>query len=124
MIRSSSPLAPASTVRMSSDSAPNSRRDACAPPSTEGTQAARCLGPVERRRGISVAEFRREYLRGNKPVVLEGFMDDWPALRTWSVDWFRARYSDVRVTATRMFEKQWSCSLGEYLDYARDFPRA
>lgn len=108
---------------MHSDSAPNARHDLHALPTIRSATDARCLGPVERRRGLSVEEFRREYLRGNKPVVLEGLMDDWPALRTWSVEWFRERYSGVPVTATRMFQKQWACSLGEYLDYARDVPR-
>src|SRR5688572_26814137 len=39
---------------------------------------------IPRRRGLSVVEFDYEYRGREKPVLIEGIADDWPALRCWS----------------------------------------
>jgi hypothetical protein len=41
--------------------------------------------------------------RGTRPVVINGAMDDWKALETWNLDYFRSRFGEttVRVTASR-----------------------
>ncbi|CAL9115102.1 unnamed protein product [Musa textilis] len=39
---------------------------------------------IERRRGISVEEFISRYEEPNKPVLLEGCLDEWPAMKRWS----------------------------------------
>lgn len=54
--------------------------------------------PVDRRRGLSVAEFRREYADRNRPVVIEDALAGWPALRKWSPAFFADRYPDKEVT--------------------------
>src|SRR3712207_1389328 len=52
---------------------------------------------VERRRGISPEEFVREYRDRDRPVVLEGYVADWPAVRAWSFDHLAQRCGSVRV---------------------------
>ncbi|WOL03105.1 hypothetical protein Cni_G11825 [Canna indica] len=39
---------------------------------------------IERRRGISIEEFIDRYEGHNKPVLLEGCLDSWPAMERWS----------------------------------------
>jgi len=41
---------------------------------------------IESRTELSVAEFREVYLAQQRPVVLRGFINDWPALRRWADD--------------------------------------
>lgn len=41
--------------------------------------------PIERVRGLSGGRFHRDYFRPKRPVVLDGFALDWPAVRTWSL---------------------------------------
>jgi hypothetical protein len=53
---------------------------------------------VERRRGITRDEFDHEYRAKGRPVVLEGYAEDWPAVRTWSFDHLAERCGHVRVT--------------------------
>src|SRR5690606_19348439 len=42
-------------------------------------------------------EFRRTYVKANRPVVLTGMIDDWPAFRTWSSDHLRSRFGETSV---------------------------
>ncbi|APR82168.1 Hypothetical protein A7982_07517 [Minicystis rosea] len=52
---------------------------------------------VDVRTGLSQEEFFTRYYFGHCPVVLRGHMEDWPALRRWSLDDLRARCGDVEV---------------------------
>ncbi|HEV7368044.1 cupin-like domain-containing protein [Arenibaculum sp.] len=60
-------------------------------------EAMRRAPRIERRRGLDPDTFEREYRRTAKPVVIEGLMDDWPALRTWNFDYLVSRCGDARV---------------------------
>jgi len=42
---------------------------------------------IERRRGMSVEQFVAEVEEPNRPVLLEGCIDTWPALQKWSRDY-------------------------------------
>jgi hypothetical protein len=42
---------------------------------------------IERRRGMSVEQFIAEVEEPNRPVLLEGCIDTWPALQKWSRDY-------------------------------------
>jgi hypothetical protein len=46
---------------------------------------------VERRRNLSVAQFRREYFLTGKPVVLEGMAAGWPAVQKWTFEYLLER---------------------------------
>lgn len=58
--------------------------------------------PVPRAAALGRAEFARRHLHASKPVVLEGALDTWPALRTWSPEYFIEKYGDRPVDAFRL----------------------
>jgi ribosomal protein L16 Arg81 hydroxylase len=57
--------------------------------------------PVEHR--PSPARFYENFYFGNRPVVIRGLMDEWPALRRWSPEHFAERFGDamLEVSAAR-----------------------
>jgi ribosomal protein L16 Arg81 hydroxylase len=54
-------------------------------------------GGVERRRGVSAAEFQARYYRAHRPVVLEDFLEGWPLLERWRPQALAREYGDVEV---------------------------
>lgn len=54
-------------------------------------------GDVERRHKLTRREFLDEYYSTNRPVVITGMMDDWPALRKWSLDFFAEAFGDREI---------------------------
>jgi hypothetical protein len=53
---------------------------------------------LETRRGLSKEEFEQEYRNQLRPIVLEGFVAEWPSVRTWSFEHLTERCGDVQVT--------------------------
>ncbi|XP_074353823.1 arginine-specific demethylase JMJ22 [Apium graveolens] len=51
---------------------------------------------ILRRRGISVNEFVRDFEEPNKPVLLEGCLDGWAALRKWDREYLVEMCRDAR----------------------------
>ncbi len=45
-------------------------------------------GEIERRSKLCREEFLVEYYSRNRPVIITGMMDDWPAMRKWNLDYF------------------------------------
>jgi hypothetical protein len=54
-------------------------------------------GEVERRQRPSRDEFLRDYYASNRPVIITGAMDDWPAMTKWSLDYFAETFGDREV---------------------------
>ncbi|MHB1557022.1 MAG: cupin-like domain-containing protein [Isosphaeraceae bacterium] len=54
-------------------------------------------GEIERRHRPTRDEFLREYYASNRPVIITGAMDDWPAMTKWSLDYFTATCGDREV---------------------------
>lgn len=52
---------------------------------------------LERRKGLTLEEFEAEYRHKLRPVVLEGFVEDWPSVQNWSFDHLAERVGSVRV---------------------------
>ncbi|MFI5455775.1 MAG: DUF6065 family protein [Isosphaerales bacterium] len=52
---------------------------------------------IEHRHRLSRDEFLREYYSTNRPVIITGMMDDWPAMRKWNLDYFAATFGDREV---------------------------
>lgn len=46
---------------------------------------------------ISPTDFKKEYLKKNKPVVLRGLWDDFPARKKWDVDFFKKELGEINV---------------------------
>lgn len=53
---------------------------------------------VDRRRGLTVEEFRRDYAAANRPVVIEDALAGWPALQKWSPEFFAREFPEKTVT--------------------------
>ncbi len=58
-------------------------------------------GLVDRRDRLSVNQFKHEYLLRNRPVVIVDAVEDWPARKTWTFDYFRDRYGHLSTTVYR-----------------------
>jgi hypothetical protein len=52
---------------------------------------------IERRHKLSRDEFLREYYSTNRPVIITGMMDDWPAMQKWNLDYFDREFGDREV---------------------------
>ena len=85
------------------------------PMKTEAPQD-RCLGEIDRRRGLTPREFWHEYHLPQRPVILQGMMDDWIAMREWSHAWFREHCGDDQVPVGRCFGPKETMPLGAYID--------
>lgn len=59
------------------------------------------MTPLPRIAAPSPEVFAREYVARSRPVILRGALDDWPAMRRWSYDYFRRRFGEREVTAVR-----------------------
>lgn len=61
----------------------------------EAVERLRDLAPgltaIERRAGLSTEEFLERYYAANRPVILTGELADWPALKSWSPDYLKAK---------------------------------
>jgi ribosomal protein L16 Arg81 hydroxylase len=61
----------------------------------ETIERQRALSPtaslIERRAGLSRQEFLHGYYAANRPVILAGEMNDWPALTRWAPDYLAQR---------------------------------
>lgn len=66
---------------------------------------------VERRQRLSQAEFEHEYLKRNRPVILTGNMDKWPALGKWTPEFFKRAHGAAPVSV-----KEQTRPLGEFID--------
>ena len=59
------------------------------------------LTPIERIAAPSPEEFEARYVKRSQPVILRGMLDDWPAMRLWSCEYFKRRFGDRAVPAVR-----------------------
>jgi hypothetical protein len=56
---------------------------------------------IDRRHRLSRNEFLRAYYSTNRPVIITGMMDNWPAVRKWNLDYFAENLGD-RVVEVQM----------------------
>ncbi|WJF90193.1 cupin-like domain-containing protein [Paraburkholderia bonniea] len=65
----------------------------------EQQRARTNAGTVMRHEKLPREVFFEEYYHQNRPVIITGMFDDWPARKKWSLDYFRAQCgtSDVEV---------------------------
>ncbi len=55
------------------------------------------LQEIDRVKTITKEEFRKHYLKPQKPVIIEHFVDDWPAVQKWDLDYMAKVAGDVTV---------------------------
>jgi hypothetical protein len=53
---------------------------------------------IERIPKPSPAEFYREYVAANKPVIITNAFDDWPALKRWDLDYLRKKAGALQIS--------------------------
>lgn len=83
------------------------------------------LHPVPTTRPPSKLEFKRYIRRPAHPLVVKGAMDDWPAMHTWSLEFFASEFADFPITA---YAPQFSAfaicgvetTLASYVAYLRN----
>jgi hypothetical protein len=67
----------------------------------ETTERQRALAPgqagIERRSGMTSEEFLERYYAIGRPVILQGEMQDWPALTRWSPEYLQGLIGSVPV---------------------------
>ena len=77
---------------------------------------------VDRRAGLSIREFNREYQLRGRPVVIVDAIDHWKARTSWTFDFFKSRYGSTTVLAYRYRGYKYKpqdatqMSFGDYLD--------
>lgn len=54
-------------------------------------------GVIERRHRLSREELLVDYYVANRPVLITGMMDEWPALTRWNLEYFAGRLGDLEV---------------------------
>lgn len=52
---------------------------------------------IERRKDLSLNEFKNHYIKKGIPVVLEGKAKDWACAKNWSLDYFSDLYGDEEI---------------------------
>src|SRR4249920_1373862 len=52
---------------------------------------------IDRRSNLSYDDFIREYVKGKRPVIMTNAAKDWPALKTWNLEYFKSRFGDVML---------------------------
>ncbi len=55
------------------------------------------LQPIERRSGLTRETFAKEYLEPLKPVVFTDLTAKWPAIKKWTLEYFKENYGDLVV---------------------------
>src|SRR5438105_2514633 len=101
------------------------------------------LAAIDRRGGLSRAEFIREYRDPHVPVILTDASKDWPALAKFTFAFFKTKlgerdvtirgkkyklgeFIDILLTSTRDKPAPYPCKLNaraEFADLAADAPR-
>src|SRR5579862_4193361 len=56
---------------------------------------------IDRRSGLSLRDFHREYRAPGKPVVILDAIEDWRARKTWTFEFFKSRYPTHPVLTYR-----------------------
>lgn len=92
-------------------------------------QLSSTFGTVPRVKKPSRQAFLDEFYSQNKPCIIEGAMDDWPALTKWDGDYLKAKCGDaiVEVQANRNADADYEMNsqklkkdmtFGEFVDIA------
>ena len=77
---------------------------------------------VDRRSGLSLKEFKRDYLYAGRPVVIANATDGWGARATWTLEYFKSRYGETSVDVHRLAGGNYDpgqvtrMALGQFID--------
>jgi len=78
---------------------------------------------IERRQKLSTTEFVEEYRKKLKPVVVEGLMDEWPALQKWNWDYLAQKCGSASVVVDSYNSKKARrVTFVEFVDMLKNGP--
>lgn len=89
------------------------------------------LAPVPRVENISKKDFRENYVKPQKPVVIEHLVDDWPATKKWNLDYIKKvagdkvvpLYDDRPISSDQKFNEPHSkMKMAEYVELLKAGP--
>jgi Tfp pilus assembly protein PilF len=68
---------------------------------------------VERKHRLSRDDFLRDYYSTNRPVIITGMLDNWPALQKWTPEYLREHYGHltVEVQAGRNADRNYETNM-------------
>ena len=78
---------------------------------------------VDRRKEISVTEFRKKYLYPGRPLIFEGAANEWACVKNWSLDFMKEQHGDDQIVLVDQEDVQndyETLTLGELIDGIRD----
>lgn len=58
--------------------------------------------PLARIRPPSIEVFERDHVLASRPVVLQGLVADWPAMRRWSLEYLQDAFASIPITTARV----------------------
>ena len=90
-------------------------------------QESSSFNVVERRHKLTRQEFLRDYYSANRPVIIQGAMDNWAAMNKWSPAWLKQNFGErvVEVQANRNSDRMYEINMdnhkkqmlfGDYVD--------
>jgi hypothetical protein len=77
--------------------------------------------PVERRKDLSLEEFKNHYRKKGIPVVMEGAANDWDCVKNWSLEYFKELHGNdvIAHTSQEIKEVYETTTLGKVIDNIR-----
>jgi hypothetical protein len=77
--------------------------------------------PIDRRKNLSLKEFKKNYRDKGIPVVLEGAADEWDCVKNWSFEYFKKMHGDdvIALTNYQLKDMYETTTLGEVIDNIR-----
>lgn len=89
------------------------------------------LKEIDRKPTITKATFIKNYLKPQKPLIIEKGIEDWPAYSKWNLDYIKTvagektvpLYDDRPISAEKKFnEAHLNMKLGDYIDLLKEQP--
>lgn len=84
-------------------------------------------GLLPRLKASELERFQQDFLAVNRPVIIEGLVDDWPALKNWNLDQLTSRLGSQPIQYTRYYvennqhqPQKLEASFGEFLNLVYD----
>ncbi|XP_043722448.1 F-box protein At1g78280-like [Telopea speciosissima] len=75
-------------------------------------------GNVDRKKNLSLEDFHHEY-DGQKPVLITGLAEKWPARKTWTIDQLFMNYGDTAFRLSRRSSKKITMKFKDYVLYMK-----
>jgi hypothetical protein len=74
---------------------------------------------IERVKGLSIKDFKKNYMAKGLPVVMEGAANDWPCVKEWSLDYMKKMHGSDEILYVKLQTEGYpyeTITLGEVID--------